>query len=604
MADTPTIRESKAARVPGPDGGQGLSEVQCRDIFRDIREGFFVGKVIRDGDGRFVDFVFLEINPAFTRQTGVTADAALGRRATEAIPGFPRDVIETYGRVVESGESAAFEVEVAALSYRSYEARAHALDGERFAVQFMEITERKRTERALQESRAMLSDIVETVDQIVWSTRPDGYHDFFNRRWYEFTGEQQGSAVEESWSARIHPDDKERIYQRWGHSLKTGEPYEIEFRLKHRSGNYRWILARAHPVRNEAGEIIRWMGTSTDIDAAKRAEAELRESEEQFRTMADSLPQLAWMADEKGSIYWYNRRWYEYTGTSLEEMEGWGWRKVHHPDHVDRVVERIRHSWETGEPWEDTFPLRGKDGQYRWFLSRAVPIREADGSIKCWFGTNTDITEKQKVEEFQSLLIREISHRVKNSLALVSALLNLQARTLGNASRAALQDAASRVHAVATVHDQLFRETDAREIDLAPFLSNLAAAIKASAREHETIVEVEPTKVSADVAVPIGLLVNELVTNAYKYAYPEGEGGEVRIRGVRREGGRYVLEVSDAGVGLPKDFDLTRPGESLGMKVITSLSKQLDGEMKAEAAEPGTRFSIEFPIGARSPPTG
>lgn len=277
-------------------------------------------------------------------------------------------------------------------------------------------------------------------------------------------------------------------------------------------------------------------------------------------------------------------------------MEGWGWRKVHHPDHVERVVQGIQRSWDTGEPWEDTFPLRGADGEYRWFLSRATPLRDAQGRVTRWFGTNTDITEKQKLEEFQSLLIREISHRVKNSLALVSALLNLQARTLDDLTRAALEDAASRVHAVATVHDQLFRQADAREIDLEPFIANLAAAIATSAPDHETLVDVEPATVSADIAVPIGLLVNGLVTNAYKYAYPNGEPGAVRITGKRRDSEHYALAVSDVGVGLPHGFDIARPGDSLGMKVITTLAKQLGGRLTADSAGPGARFSLVFPI--------
>ena len=131
----------------------------------------------------------------------------------------------------------------------------------------------------------------------------------------------------------------------------------------------------------------------------KRAEEALRESEERFRTMADNIAQFAWMADASGWIFWYNRRWYEYTGTTFEQMQGWGWQSVHHPDHVDRVVTRIRRSFETGDVWEDTFPLRGKDGEYRWFLSRAMPIRDADGRIVRWFGTNTDITERLEFEE-------------------------------------------------------------------------------------------------------------------------------------------------------------------------------------------------------------
>jgi PAS domain S-box-containing protein len=131
----------------------------------------------------------------------------------------------------------------------------------------------------------------------------------------------------------------------------------------------------------------------TNITERKRADEALRESEERFHSMADKIPSLAWMADAKGSIFWYNKRWFDYTGTTLEENRGWGWMKVHHPDHVNRVAERLQHSWDTGEPWEDTFPLRGQDGTYRWFLSRAFPIRGSDGKVSRWFGTNTDITE-------------------------------------------------------------------------------------------------------------------------------------------------------------------------------------------------------------------
>jgi PAS domain S-box-containing protein len=245
-----------------------LSDAHYRDLFNSIHEGFFVGEIVRGG-GRAVDFVFLEINEAFTHQTGLSPDAALGRRVSEVIPGVPADLIERYGAVVDRGEPTAFEVEIPALEHRLYEARAHPLGGERFAVLFLEITERKRIEKALEESRALLFAIVDSVDQMIWSTRPDGYHDFFNRRWYEYTGARAGSTYGDEWADLFHPDDRERTFVRWRHSLTTGEPYEIEYRLKHRSGAYRWVLGRAHPVRNEAGEIIRWMGTCTDIHEQK-----------------------------------------------------------------------------------------------------------------------------------------------------------------------------------------------------------------------------------------------------------------------------------------------------------------------------------------------
>lgn len=124
-----------------------------------------------------------------------------------------------------------------------------------------------------------------------------------------------------------------------------------------------------------------------------------RPHEDMFATLADNISQLAWMADSSGSIFWYNKRWFDFTGSTLAQMQGWGWTKVHHPDHVERVVERIRRSFETGEPWEDTFPLRAASGEFRWFLSRALPIRDEQGRIVRWFGTNTDISEQRQIEE-------------------------------------------------------------------------------------------------------------------------------------------------------------------------------------------------------------
>ena len=139
---------------------------------------------------------------------------------------------------------------------------------------------------------------------------------------------------------------------------------------------------------------------AAQLDLLHRAtHAEAAARERQFRTLANSISQLAWMADSEGYIFWYNDRWYEYTGTTLEEMKGWGWQKVHHPDEVGRVVERIKVAFATGQPWEDTFPLRSKTGEYRWFLSRALPIFDAEGKVARWFGTNTDITAQRELEQ-------------------------------------------------------------------------------------------------------------------------------------------------------------------------------------------------------------
>jgi diguanylate cyclase (GGDEF)-like protein/PAS domain S-box-containing protein len=142
-----------------------------------------------------------------------------------------------------------------------------------------------------------------------------------------------------------------------------------------------------------------WAVRHYDFAERNFAETALREGEARFRTLANNISQLAWMADESGEIFWYNDRWFEYSGTTLEEMADCGWRKLHHPEHAQRVVDNISKCFRTGESWEDTFPLRDRDGNYRWFLSRATPIRDSAGEVSRWFGTNTDISDSKILEE-------------------------------------------------------------------------------------------------------------------------------------------------------------------------------------------------------------
>jgi PAS domain S-box-containing protein len=154
------------------------------------------------------------------------------------------------------------------------------------------------------------------------------------------------------------------------------------------------------------GRVARWLLDNLGahrVSSRKQADTAMRESEERLRLLADHVSQFVWIADGMGSMLWFNQRWYDYTGSTLGEMEGWGWQSVHHPDHIESVTKRIQHSFDTGLPWEDTFPLRGRDGQYRWFLSRALPVRNVHGVIDRWFGTNTDVTEQHEANNVLTL---------------------------------------------------------------------------------------------------------------------------------------------------------------------------------------------------------
>jgi PAS domain S-box-containing protein len=182
--------------------------------------------------------------------------------------------------------------------------------------------------------------------------------------------------------------------------MATQEPVlNLEFNGEVRPGVFRSTIGNHYPVCLSNGELIGLGVALIDVSELNQAQQELKESEQRFRDLADNISQFAWMADETGWILWYNKRWFDYTGTSLEEMQGWSWQKVHHPDYVEPVTNKFRACIQAGETWEDSFPIRGKDGQYRWFLSRAIPLRDEQGKIIRWFGTNTDITELQEAEK-------------------------------------------------------------------------------------------------------------------------------------------------------------------------------------------------------------
>lgn len=307
---------------------------------------------------------------------------------------------------------------------------------------------------------------------------------------------------------------------------------------------------------------------------------------------ADSLPHLAWASDAQGSITWFNRRWYEFTGATVEDSLGWGWLRWIDLD--EGKIERFKDALESGIPWENICTIESADGNHRHFLSRAEPIRDENGKVASWVGTNTDITQQKTAEDLLRMLAREASHRVKNSLALVASLLNLEGLT-AQASQA-LKGAISRVYAIAAVHDQLWRQTEFQMIDLAPFLSELCSAIAATSPQHQTNYEFETAIAPATLVTPLGITLNELITNAYKYAYPD-DSGEVRITG-SIEGGSYRLTVSDFGQGLPDDFKPSSDG-SLGMRIVTSLIRQMNADLSIQRTRPGASFSLLIPLETR-----
>jgi PAS domain S-box-containing protein len=355
---------------------------------------------------------------------------------------------------------------------------------------------------------------------------------------------------------------------------------------------------------------------------------ELRESEAQFRSLANSIPQLAWMADSTGDFFWYNQRWYDYTGTTFDQVKGWGWRMVQHPDHVDRVVESVRRSWITGEPWEDTFPIRGKDGEYRWFLSRALPIRDATGQIVRWFGTNTDITERKQAEDAlvkserlaaMGRLAGIIAHEINNPLEAISNAFYLlrDHPSLDEEARYYARLASDEVARIAHITKQtlsFYRESQQSVAVALPEILDNVLELQ-SRRLHLNGVSVEKRYRAAGVVqgfpVELKQVFLNIIGNAIQ-AMPAG--GRLRIQlyesGDRRNG-RSGLRVSvyDTGMGIRPDhakrifepFFSTKEtkGTGLGLWISRGIIQKYEGNIRFRSMRVGdghiTCFSVFIP---------
>jgi PAS domain S-box-containing protein len=240
--------------------------------------------------------------------------------------------------------------------------------------------------------------MADAMPEIVWTARPDGFSDFCSRRWIEFTGLSLDEATGFRWENAVHPDDRERSRLAWNAARALGRKYETEYRIRRFDGIYRWMLGRAVPYRDERGEIVKWIGITTDIEDQKRAEAAARENAAAFRAFAESIPDMAWIAGADGALEWFNNRWYDFTGISRDTSLGEGWLSATHPQNRADVLEKWTHAMATGEPYEAEILVRDSDGFFRWFLARAQALRDTSGNIVRWYGTSTNIDLQKRTE--------------------------------------------------------------------------------------------------------------------------------------------------------------------------------------------------------------
>ena len=328
-----------------------------------------------------------------------TRDSMLGQIIWDAFPELRGSALETHCRTaLETQQTQGVEYYYPLL--RSwFDLRAYpSADG--LTLYFQDITRRKADEQALSDGNKRLQVALAAGRLGDWHWNARTGCATLGERAAEIFGVAAENPIRlERLGERIHEADRVRVRDQFVHAFSSHSDIELDFRLLPDGPEQRWVAVVGRADHGNDGSLPGMTGMVHDITARKSAEDTLRQSEEVLRALANSIPQLAWMAVPSGAIVWFNERWYEYTGTTPDQMTGWGWESVHDPEVLPQVLLRWNESIRTGQPFEMEFPIRGADGQYRWFLTRTNAVRDRHGNILRWFGTNTDVDQVKRVEQ-------------------------------------------------------------------------------------------------------------------------------------------------------------------------------------------------------------
>ena len=415
-------------------------------------------------------------------------------------------------------------------------------------VQGHDVTEQKRSEEALRESEERFRAIANSIDQLIWATQPDGHHDYYNQRWYEYTGVPEGSTDGEAWNGMFHPDDQERAWGVWRHCLATGEPYHIEYRLRHRSGEYRWVLGRAQAVRDEEGRIKRWFGTCTDIHDLRQAQDALRESRERALRTEEETRRLASILAERVTEL----------DAANEEIQRFAYIVSH-----DLRAPLVNVMGFTSE-------LEGAQAEIERFYRN---VRQADSN----------------------LISPEIRAAIESDLPEAIGFIRSSTVKMDKLIRAILK-----------LSREGRRVLAPEPIDMAQLLEAQRHSVAHQLHERSAILLIEPLPDLTSDRLAIEQIFGNLIDNAVKYLHPS-RPGRIAVRG-RHLGANVIYEIEDNGRGIdPKDFerifDLFRrsgvqdqQGEGIGLAHVRALVRRLGGTISVSSRlGEGSTFTVVLP---------
>jgi len=477
------------------------------------------------------------------------------------------------------------------------------------------VIQRHRDAERIRASETRVNAAVWGTEIGLWETNAEGEFLWFDSWCERFDVDPCiGRNGLERWTERIHPDDIDAYVAGDLPCLDGAEDhYVIDYRIRSRNGEWRWIHERGKvTARDSGGAPRRFTGVCIDIDSQKRTEAALRKAEDRYELAINAARLPVWEYDVAtdtvtGNVYWHQTVGYELSDPKARRRIE-TWISDVHPD--DCAAQQRVISGEAADStgyYQSEFRVRAANGEYKWLLDRGRVIeRAADGSPRKVVGISVDIDARRRMEtelraslREKEVLLQEIHHRVKNNLQIITSLINMQQRRLQDtATRETLEQCQHRVQAIALIHEKLYLSKNLAGVPLADYIRSLTGDILRAAGTPATTVSldlaIEDDALPIDMAIPCGLILNELITNVLKHAFPDGKWGSIEISCGRVGSDRLRLAITDNGVGLPADFNI-KSCHSMGLQLVDTLARQLGAQLEIERCAP-TTFRLTFPI--------
>ena len=474
-----------------------------------------------------------------------------------------------------------------------------------------DITQRTRMERALRESEERWQFALEGTGDGVWDWNAVSNHVYYSPRWKAIFGyaEDEMRDTLDEWDRRIHPDDRARVFDDLDRHLR-GETayYQNEHRLLCKDGSYKWILDRGKVIEwTGDGKPRRMIGTSSDIADRKEMEETLAEGRERLKGIMFSVADWIWEVDENGVYTYSSQKGTDFFGRSRNDIIGKTPFDFMPPDEAERVGAIFAGIKANKAPIKDLENWNiGSNGELRCLVTNGVPILDGEGNLRGYRGVDKDITDRKKAEEQirsllaeKELLLREVHHRIKNNMYVIMSLLSLQSGTEGENPSvvAALQDARSRIQSMMLLYEKIYyRSSDFRKVSTREYITSLTDEILSNFPNYRLVTvrtEVADFLLDATILSPVGMILNELLTNAMKHAFAVRNGGRLYVSLSRR--GRHVkLSVRDNGAGIPESVDIAG-STGFGLQVVKLLTEQLEGVIRLERRK-GSVFILEFDV--------